>query len=38
MQGWPEFDIYARLSLDQIAATHEMVERGTSSGRVVLNL
>ena len=37
-QRWPGFDIQARLSLDQIAAAHEMVERGASAGRVVLNL
>jgi NADPH2:quinone reductase len=37
-QGWSGFDIYARLPLEQIAAAHEMVERRTSAGRVVLNL
>jgi NADPH2:quinone reductase len=37
-QGWPGFDVPARLSLEQIAAAHEMVERGAGGGRVVLNL
>lgn len=37
-QGWPGFDVQVRLSLEQIAAAHEMVERGAGAGRVVLNL
>jgi len=37
-QGWPGFDVRVRLSLEQIAAAHEMVERGAGAGRVVLNL
>lgn len=36
--GWPGFDIQERFPLEQIAAAHEMVERGASAGRVVLNL
>jgi len=37
-QGWSGFDVQVRLSLEQIATAHEMVERGASAGRVVLNL
>lgn len=35
-QGWPGFSIGARLALDDIAAAHELVESGTTNGRVVL--
>lgn len=37
-QGWPGFDIQARLPLQEVALAHETVERAANSGRVVLNL
>ena len=37
-RGWPGFEIQARLPLEEIAAAHELVERGASRGRVVLDI